>query len=141
MDIIDSVFEGNLASDQDSWISGGSFKQGGALAVFGEAEVALRSASFFENGAEHGGAVVMRGNLTVQVEDCLFEDNIANSYGGAVTLTVRAANFDRWVGWLVGEFVVLWLVGWLVSWLVGGWVGWLVGAWASWSVGRSVVGR
>ena len=65
--------------------------------MFGEAEVALRSDSFLGNGAEHGGAVVMRGNLTVQVEDCLFKNNVANNFGGGVTLTVRGAAFG-WVG-------------------------------------------
>lgn len=66
--------------------------------MFGEAEVALRSDYFFDNGAEHGGAVVMRGNLTVQVEDCVFKSNAANNYGGGVTLTVRVAAFDWFFG-------------------------------------------
>ena len=79
--------------------------------MFGEAEVALRSNYFFDNGAEHGGAVVMRGNLTVQVEDCVFKSNVANTYGGGVTLTVRVVALD----WFVGFAAFGWLVGWLVG--------------------------
>lgn len=101
------MFEGNRASNQEDWRGYNSFKQGGGLHVFGEAEVALGSDYFFNNGAEHGGAVVMRGNLTVQVEHCVFESNVANALGGGVTLTVRVAVID----WFVVFAAFSWVVG------------------------------
>ena len=49
----------------------------------------------------------------------------------------------RWVGWFVGRFIVVWLVGWLVSsatgWLVGWSVCWLDGLSVALSACQSVI--
>lgn len=89
--MIESVFEGNFVSDVGSWGSGFNLDEGGGLAVYGEARISVRSSSFFRNGAENGGAMVIRGNNTVVVQDCLIEGNLANKYGGGVVLTVGCA--------------------------------------------------
>lgn len=81
VDVVDSAFEGNYVSDVASWSSYNYFA-GGGLAVYGEAEIALRTASFVGNGAEVGGGVSVRGNCTVTVDGSLFDGNLAFSRGG-----------------------------------------------------------
>lgn len=81
VDVVDSAFEGNYVSDVASWRSN-NYYAGGGLAVYGEAEIALRTASFVGNGAEVGGGVSVRGNCTVAVHGSLFDGNLAFSRGG-----------------------------------------------------------
>lgn len=66
--------------------------------MYGQASVTIRSSNFYRNGAEKGGGVWMVGNLTVNVEDSLFQDNIASSHGGGVFLVVSCGVlFGVWV--------------------------------------------
>lgn len=94
MNVVDSVFEDNLVSENSTWLN--NVYYGGGLYLFGEASVTVRSSNFSRNGAEKGGGILMRGNLTVNVEDSLFQDNIASSYGGGVFLTVGGVLLGIW---------------------------------------------
>lgn len=90
----DTLFEDNYSSSKAQWVSS-NFFPGGAVAIVGETELTLKTSVFARNGADRGGAMAVRGNNTVVVEDCRFEDNLSGVGGGGVFFVVS--------GGIVGE--------------------------------------
>lgn len=88
MTVVDAVLTRNFVSSIADW-NAGNFNLGGALNVFGQARIAVRSSAFSGNGAELGGAAFLRGNHTITVDDCVFENNMGFIEGGAVVVSVR----------------------------------------------------
>lgn len=91
--MFDSVFTGNFASDFASWTSTLS-RQAGALYVFGQAVVSIKSSNFTGNGAEAAGAARFSGNNNISVEGSSFVGNIGNTQGGGVVIIVSVSR-DR----------------------------------------------
>lgn len=90
VDVLDSVFTQNHVSDITGQSSGFSMYDGGGLAIYGEAQLGVRSSEFSGNSAENGGAMVLRGNHSVSITDSVFDGNVAKHFGGGIALTASA---------------------------------------------------
>ncbi|CAN0562873.1 unnamed protein product, partial [Ectocarpus sp. 12 AP-2014] len=106
VDVLDSVFTGNFASDMASWSSSVSHA-GGALYVIGQAAVSIKSSSFTGNGAEGAGAAYFDGSNSISVEGSSFVGNLGNAQGGGIMINNEGlfdVNFtdtvfsDNWSG-------------------------------------------
>ncbi|CAN0333703.1 unnamed protein product, partial [Ectocarpus fasciculatus] len=88
VDVVDSVFTGNFASDLASWTNYiPPWRTAGALFVSGQAEVSIKTSIFSGNGAEGAGAARFSGNNNISVEGSSFVGNLGNARGGGVVIT------------------------------------------------------
>ncbi|WP_210330438.1 thrombospondin type 3 repeat-containing protein [Aliikangiella sp. G2MR2-5] len=112
LEIIDSVFDGNLAEGDISYSGGGAISFSGE---YGSAELSISGSTFRNNRARnYGGAIYQSTSRSVVIEDSIFENNsvtaasneygtgaAAEAHGGAITLdrstgvTVSGSQFNN----------------------------------------------
>ena len=58
----------------------------GALKVLRQVQCIISESNFVRNSAEEGGAIVASNRVKLTINKCLFKENSAKSYGGALTI-------------------------------------------------------
>ena len=78
------VHRGNLTL-KNLILTGGKAANGGAIRLREQAQVSVEQATFMGNSAENGGAIAtMNGSARATIRNSVFERNKAQTYGGAV---------------------------------------------------------
>ena len=87
-----SKFEENEGRGTGS--EGTSKNSGAAICSNGVASISITSSNFTRNSAENGGAIntnVISSSNTVEIDNCIFTDNVATEKGGAILVNNDAA--------------------------------------------------
>ena len=87
-----SKFEENEGRGTGS--AGTSKNSGAAICSNGVASICITSSNFTRNSAENGGAIntnVISSLDTVEIDNCIFTDNVATEKGGAILVNNDAA--------------------------------------------------
>jgi len=87
-----SKFEENEGRGTGS--EGTSKNSGAAICSNGDASINITSSNFTRNSAENGGAIntnVISSSNTVEIDNCIFTDNVATEKGGAILVNNDAA--------------------------------------------------
>lgn len=89
--VVDSVAFANLIIQNNDGDSGG-----GGMRILGFSSVSLTNVQFLSNTAGNGGALYITKDVTIHLENCVFESNSGtNFYGGAIFSASEQTNFLR----------------------------------------------